>query len=181
MLIMVEKGIRGGMCHAIYRHAKANNKYMKNYDKNTASSFLIYLNANHLYGRAMSQKLPIGNFKWIKEDDLSNFNEDFKKNYDENRNKGYILETDAEYPKNLHKLHSDLPFLPERMKINKCSKLTCTVHNQKNYVMHIRALKYALNNGLVLKKVHRVIQFDQEAWLKKYIDINTKLRNEAKK
>ena len=131
MLIMVEKGIRGGMCHAIYRYAKANNKYMKNYDKNTASPFLIYLDVNNLFGWGMSQKLPVGNFKWIKKVDLSNLNEDFIKSYDENSGKGYILEIDPEYPKNLHKLHSDLPFLPERMKINKCSKFTCTVYDKK--------------------------------------------------
>ena len=81
MLLMVEKGIRWGMCNAIYRHAKANNKYMKNYDKNTASSFLVYLDANNLYGWAMSQKLSVKNFKWIKKDDLLKFNEDFTKQY----------------------------------------------------------------------------------------------------
>ena len=78
-------------------------------------------------------------------------------------------------------LHSNLPFLPERIKINKCSKLTCTVENKENYVIHIRALKQSINNGLIIKKVHRVIQFNQEAWLKPYIDMDTKLRKEAKK
>ena len=180
MLLMVEKGIRGGICHAIYKYAEANNKYMKNYEKNTESSYLEYLDANNLYGWAMSQKLPVDDFEWIKEDDLSKFNESFIKNYDENSDKGYILEVDVEYPKNLHKLHSDLPFLPERMKINKCSKLVCTVQDKENYVVHIRALKQALNHGLILKKVHRVIQFNQEAWLKLYIDMNTRLRKEAK-
>ena len=102
------------------------------------------------------------------------------KNYDENSDKGYILEVDVEYPKNLHKLHSDLAFLPERMEINKCSKLVCNVQNKENYVIHIRALKQALNNGLILKKVHSVIKFNQEAWLKPYINKNTKLRKEAK-
>ena len=102
------------------------------------------------------------------------------KNYDENSDKGYILEVDVEYPKNLHKLHSDLAFLPERMEINKCSKLVCNVQNKENYVIHIRALKQALNNGLLLKKVHRVIKFNQEAWLKSYISKNTELRKEAK-
>ena len=90
----------------------------------------------------------------------------FIKNYDENSDKGYILEVDIEYPKNLRKLHSDLSFLPERMKINKCNKLVCTVQDKENYVAHIRFLKQALNHGLILKKVHRVIQFNQEAWLK---------------
>ena len=116
--------------------------------------------------------------KWVK--NLLEFNEKFIKNYDENGDKGYVLEVDVEYPKSLHKLHSDLRFLPERMKINKCSKLTCTVQNKENCVIHRRALKQVLDNGLILKKVHRVIEFRQEAWLKSCIDMNTKLRKEAK-
>ena len=128
----------------------------------------------------MSQKLPVDGFKWIEKNNLSKFEEKFIKNYNENSDKGYILKVDVEYPKNLHKLHSDLPFLAERMKINKCSKLTCTMQNKENYVIHIRALKQALNNGLILKKDHSVIKFNQEAWLKPYIDKNTKLRKEAK-
>ena len=178
MLLMVEKGTRGGICQAIHRYAKANNKYMKNYDKNTTSSHLIYLDANNLYGWAMSQKLPVNGFEWV--EDLSQFKEDFIKNYDENSDKGYFLEVDVEYPKNLFSLHSDLPFLPERKKIGKCNKLVCDFHDKKNYVVHIKALKQALNHGLILKKVHRVIQFNQKAWLKPYIDMNTKLRKEAK-
>ena len=171
MLMTCGKGTRGGMCHAVYRYAKAN-KYMKNYDKNTESSYLVYLDANNLYGWAMSQKLPVGNFKWIEKDDLLKFDEKFIKNYDENSDKGYVLEVDVIISKNLHKLHSDLPLLPERVKINNSSKLTCNVQNKENYVVHIRALEKALNNG--------VIQFDQEAWLKIYIDGNTELRKEAK-
>ena len=153
---------------------------MKNYDKNIVSSFLEYLDSNKLYGWSMSQKLPIGNFKWIEKDDISKFDEKFIKNFDENSDKGYILEVDVEYPKNFHKLHRDLPFLPERMKINKYSKVSCTVQNKENYVIHMRALKQVLNNRFSLKKVHRVIQFDQEAWLKPHIDSNTKLRKEVK-
>ena len=153
---------------------------MNNYDKNTESRYLMYLDANNLYGWVMSQKLPVDNFKWIEKDDISNFNENFIKSCDENSDKGYIPEVDVEYPKNLHKLHSDLPFLPKKMKINKCSKLTSFVQNKENYVIQIRALKNALNNGLIFKKVHRVIQFSQEVWLKPYIDMNTRLRKEAK-
>ena len=118
---------------------------------------------------------------WMdKKDDLSKFDEKFIKNYDENSDKEYILEVDVEYLKNPHKLHSDLPFLPGRMKINKCGKLVCTIEDKKSYVVYIRPLKKALNHGLILKKVHRVIQFNQEVWLKPYIDMNTKLRKEAK-
>ena len=83
---------------------------------------------------------------------LSEFDERFIKNYDENNDKGYILEVDVEYPKNLFNLHSDLPFLPERKKIEKCKKLVCNIHNKENYVVHIRALKQALNHGLILKE-----------------------------
>ena len=126
----------------------------------------------------MCKKLPVSDFKWV--NDLSIFTEDFIKNYDESRDKGYILEVDVEYPRNVHKLHSDLPFLPERMKINKCTKLVCTTYNKENYVVHILALKQALNHGLKLTKVHRVIEFRQEAWLKPYIDMNTELRKKAK-
>ena len=104
-----------------------------------------------------------------------------QKSYEENsNNKGYILEIDVEYQKHLFNLHKYLPFLAERKKIEKCKKLVCNIHDKENYVVHIRALKQALNHGLILKKVHKVIQFNQKAWLKPYIDMNTKLRTEAK-
>ena len=178
MLLMIEKGIRGGMCQSTHRYAKANNKYMKNYDKNIESSYLMYLDANNLYGWAMSKKLPVNGFKW--ENDLSRFNERFIKSYNENSNKGYFLEVDVEYPKKIFSLHKDLPFLPERRKLEKIEKLVCGIENKEKYVIHIRALKQALNNGLKLKYVHRVITFQQKAWLKLYIDMNAKLRKEAK-
>ena len=111
---------------------------------------------------------------------MSKFTKEFIKNYDEDSDKGYNLEVDVKYPKKLHDLHSDLPFLPERMEIDKCKKLVCNLYNKKNHVVHIRSLKQALNHGLILKKVHGVIQFNQEAWLKPYIDMNTELRKKAK-
>ena len=178
MLLMVEEGTRGGMCHAIHRYAKANNKYMKNYDEKEESSYIQYLDANNLYGWAMSQKLPASGFKWGK--NMLKFTKEFIKNYDEDSDRGYILEVDVKYPKKLYDLHNDLPFSPERMKIDKCKKLACNLHNKKKYAVHIRSLKQALNHGLILKKVHRVIQFNQEAWLKPYIDMNTELRKKAK-
>ena len=178
---MVEKGIRGGICHSIHRYAKANNKYMQNYNNNEELSYIQYLDANNLYGWAMSRKLPVNGFKWLDTSETSNkINEDFIKNYDENNDKGYILEVDVKYPKRLHELHSDLPFLSERMEVNKCKKLVCNLFNKKKYVAHINALKQALNHGLKLKKIHRVIEFNQEAWLKPYIDMNTELRKVAK-
>ena len=108
------------------------------------------------------------------------FNEEFLKNYDEDSDKGYILEVDVECPMNVNNLHRNLPFLLEIIKINKCSKLLCNLYDKNNYVVHIGSLKQALNRGLILKKVHKVIQFNQEAWLKEYIDMNTELRKEAK-
>ena len=126
----------------------------------------------------MCKKLPVDGFKWI--DNLSIFTEDFIKNYNENSDIRYFFEVDIKYPKELFNKHKDLPFLPERMKINKCSKLVCTLHDKENYVIHIRALKQALNHGLVLKKVYSIIKFYQEARLKRYIDMNTTLRTEAK-
>ena len=174
---MVEKGIRGELCHSTQRYAKTNNKYMQNYNNNEESSYIQYLDANNLYGWAMSKKLPTDEFKWI---DNNEINEDFIKNYDENNDKGCILEVDVKYPKRLHVLHSDLQFLSERMEVNKCKKLVCNLCNKKKYIVDINALKQALNHGLKLKKIHRIIEFNQEAWLKPYIDLNTELRKEAK-
>ena len=130
---MVEKGTRGGICQAIHRYAKANNKHMENYDKNITSSYLVYLDANNLYEWAISQKLPVNDFKWG--EDLSKFNKDFIKNYDEHSDKGYFLKVDVEYPKNLFNLHTDSPFLPEREKIGKCNKLVCDFHYKKTMLL----------------------------------------------
>ena len=120
----------------------------------------------------------INNFKWV--EDTSKINEDFIKKYYENSKKGYILEVDGKYPKRLHDLHSDLPFLPKKIKIDKCKKLVCDLHNKKKYVVHIKSLKQARNHGLKLKRIHRIIEFNQKAWLKPYIDMNTELRKLAK-
>ena len=125
---------------------------MKNYDKNIESSDIEYSDSNSLYGQAMSQKLPVNNFKWVGKNNLSKLNGTFIKNYDENSDKGYMFEVDVEYPKKLVNLYSDLPFLPERKKIGKCNKLVCTVQDNENYVVHVRALKQALNHELILKK-----------------------------
>ena len=158
MLLMVEKGIRGGICHSIYRYAKANNKYMKDYDKNKESSYLQYWDVNNLYGWAMSQKLPVNNFEWIKE--TSQFNEDFIKNYIEESDDGYFFEVDVQYLEMLHELHNNLPFLSERIKIEKVEKLVANLHDTNEYFIPIRNLKQALSHGLVLEKVHRMIKFN---------------------
>ena len=109
------------------------------------------------------------------------FTEEFIKSYDEDSDKGYILDVDVEkYPEKLHSMHSDLPFLPERMKINKCEKLVCNICNKENYIIHMSSSRQALNHELKLKKVHKVIEFEREAWLKPYIVMNTELRMQAK-
>ena len=178
MFLTYEEGIHGGICSKAHSYAEANNKYMKNYDINKESSFLMYVDANNLYDWAMSKKFPVDGFKWV--DDLSMFTEDFIKNYDEEGDVGYLLAVDIEYPKTLRILHSDLPFLPDRMKVNKVKKLVCNVTDKENYSIHIDALKRAVNHGLVLKKVHCFLSFRQQAWLKPYIDLNTELRKNAK-
>ena len=138
----------------------------------------MYVDANNLYGWAISKKLSVDGFRWV--DDLSMFTEDFIKSYDEEGDVGYLLVVDIEYPKTLRMLHSDLPFLPDRIKVNKVEKLVCYVTDKENYSIHIFALKQALNHGLKLIRVHSVISFRQEAWLKPYIDLNTELRKKAK-
>ena len=148
MLLMIESGIRGGMCQPIHWNAEANNTYMNNYDKSIESSYLMYLDANNLYGWAMSKKIPVNGFKW--ENDLSRFNENFIKNYNKNSDVKYFLEVDIEYPKQLRSSHQDLTFLPERKKLEKVEKRVCSIEDKGKYVIHIRALKQTLNHGLIL-------------------------------
>ena len=167
----------GGICHAIQRYAKANNKYLNDHDKNKESSYIQYLDANNLYGMAMSEKLPVKGFKWMT--DISIMNEEFVKSCNKNSGKGYILKVDVDYPHELQNLHSDLPFLPERMVVNNTKKLICNLQDKKDYVIHINVLKQALDHGLKLIKVNQLIEFDQEAWLKEYINFKTELRKNA--
>ena len=125
---MVKKVIRGGICHTIYRYAKANDKYKKDYDKNKESSYLQYWDVGNLYEWAMSQKLPVNNFEWLK--DTSQFNEDFIRNYNEKSDGRYFVEVDVQYTEKLYELYNDLPFLPKRMKIEKVEKLVTNLHDK---------------------------------------------------
>ena len=143
--------------------------------KNKELSYLKYWDVNDLYRWAMSQKLQVNIFEQIK--DISQFNEGFIKKYDEENDEEYFLEVDIQYPKILHELRNDLPILPARMKVE---KLLVNLHDKTECFIHIRNVKQALKNRLILKKVHGVIEFNQKPWLKPYFDVNTMLREKAK-
>ena len=148
------------------------------FDPEKGSSFLQYLDANNLYGWAMIQKLPTGGFKWV--NDMSKFTSEKIGSLAKHGSKDYLLEVDVKYPEGLHDLHNDLPFMCEKMVINKVEKMVPNLYGKKNCVIHVRALDQALKHGLILEKVHHVVEFDQSAWLAPYIDFNTELRKKAK-
>ena len=170
MLLMIEKGIRGGVSMISNRYAKANNKYMgESFIDTMISTYIMYLDANNLYGWAMSKPLPTHGFEWMKVDELETWEK-----------LPCILEVDLEYPKNLHDLHNDYPLAPEQIVVNKVSKLIPNLGNKKKYVLHYENLKQYLKLGLKLTHIHRGIKFKESPWLEKYISLNTKLRTEAK-
>ena len=163
MLLMVEEGIRGGICHAMQRYAKANNKYMKDYDRKKKSSYIQYLDPNNLYGKPMAEKLPVRGFNWV--NDISKIDEDFVKDYNKNDNKGYILEVDVDYPNKLQNLHSDLPFLSERMVINNTKKTKGTKKCVVNKMSRFEGYKKCLfSNGKVLKSQLRFKSENHEVY-----------------
>ena len=194
MFLFIEKGMRGGISYIANRYGKANNKYMKNNNPEEASKYIAYLDANNLYGWAMSQYLPTGGFKWLTEEevDLSKYNDESEK--------GLVLEVDLEYPEELHDLHNDYPLAPEKIKVTEdmlspycreiaekfkvkvglVEKLVPTLGKKEKYVLHYRNLQLYMSLGLKLTKIHRALQFNQSPWLKPYIDFNTKKRAEAK-
>ena len=202
MILMIENGIRGGITQAIHKCSSANNKYMESYIVDILSSYLMYLDINNLYGYAMCRKLPLNGFKWVR--NLAKITNEFIMNYDaETSEKGYVLEADIEYPKELYKEHSELPFCPSKNEkpttntkytssIQKATKnneeflskpnqkLLTTLYDKEKYVVQITTLQQALKYGLKLKKKHRAISFRHSNWLKPYIYLNTKLRSEAK-
>ena len=197
MFQFIEKGMRGGTSYIANRYGKANNRYMKTYDEKAPSKYIMYLDANNLYGWAMSQYLPTGGFKWLAKNQIDKIN---LAKYKEDSNKGLILEVDLEYPKELHDLHNDYPLAAEKVKVNKdmlsnyCQeiankfnvstglvhKLIPTLNNKEKYVLHYRNLQLYTDLGLKITKVHRVLEFNQSPWLKEYIDFNTEKRTNAK-
>ena len=197
MFQFIDKGMRGGISYIANRYGKANNKYMKEYDEKAPSKYIMYLDANNLYGWAMSQYLPTGNFKWISDKEIKRI--DLGK-YKADGKKGLILEVDLEYPQELHDLHNDYPLAPEKTKVSSgmlseyckkiadkynisiglVNKLIPTLRDKEGYVLHYRNLQLYLDLGLKIKKVRRVLKFDQSPWLKQYIDFNTEKRKHAK-
>ena len=179
MLLMIEKGIRGGISIISNRYGEANNKYMKDYDKTKLSKFLMYLDANNLYGWAMTQKLPVHSFKEMTNKELENiFNNQIVQVWEKTP---CILEVDLEYPEELHDLHNDYPLCPERVECDHgVKKLIPNLRHKNNYVIHYRNLIQCLRLGMKLKKIHRGIKFFESAWLKPYIDKNVILRTQAK-
>ena len=194
MQLLIEKGLRGGISYIAHRYAKANNKYLPDYNPEKEDSYLMYLDANNLYGWAMSQPLPTGDFKWLDPEKVKLFD------YDESSKKGIILEVDLKYPEELHDLHNDYPCTPQKMIITdnmlsdytrkikeensvssgKVPKLVTTLYDKKKYVIHYRNLQQCLELGMKITKIHRVLEFDQSPWLKEYIDFNTKKRMNTK-
>ena len=169
MLLMFEKGVRGGISMISTRHSKANNKYMgKKFDASKPSMYIMYVDANNLYGWAMCKKLPTGGFKWMTKEELENW-----------RSCACILEVDLEYCKELHDLHNDYPLAPERLMINKVEKLIPNLNDKKKYVIHYESLKQYESLGLKITHIHRGIKFEESDWMKQYIDLNTRLRAEA--
>ena len=197
MFQFIEKGMHDGVSYITNRYGEANNKYIKEYDEKAPSKYIMYLDANNLYGWAMSQYLPTGNFKWMTNKKIEQINLGKYKTDDK---KGLILEVDLEYPQELHDMHNDYPVCPEKVKVSNdmlsgyckkvaekykisivlVSKLIPTLRDNKEYVLHYRNLQLYLDLGLKIKKVHRVLKFDQSPWLKQYIDFNTEKRKHAK-
>ena len=195
MFQFFERGMRRGTSYIAHRHSAANNKYMDKYNEDEESKFLMYLDANNLYGWAMSQPLPSGEFEWVEDTDNINLDD-----YINDEGRGMVLEVDMEYPSKLHDLHNGYPLAPESMKIkpemlsdyarNMAEKFNLTVGEvhklvtslgpRKNYVVHVRNLKLYTDLGMKLTKVHRAVTFKQSCWLKDYIAFNAKMRSASK-
>ncbi|XP_026815430.1 uncharacterized protein LOC113555237 isoform X2 [Rhopalosiphum maidis] len=175
MHLFFENSIRGGLTQASMRYAKANHENTPDYDTKNPKSWIVYQDCNNLYGWAMSQYMPYGYFEWVdpKLDGLDVLTP--------TSDIGRVYEVDISYPQHLHNKHNDLPFLPEN-KIppgSRVKKLVATLHSKKNYIIHYRNLQQAIANGLIVEKVHRVLEFRQSDWLATYIHLNTEMRKKA--
>ena len=191
--LFIEKGLRGGISYIAKRYAKANNKYLNDYDPKRPSTFISYLDMNNLYGWAMSEYLPYKGFKWLK-----NIDKFDTMSINDKSPIGYFLKVDLEYPDELHELYNDFPLAPEKfavssdmlskyckkiaykyeIKVGDVKKLITNLGNKTNYVVRYRNLQLYLSLGMKLTKIHRILKFKQSGWMKKYIDFNTK-KNEC--
>ena len=180
---MFEKGIRGGISHISKRYAEASNKYMKDYNPDEGSTYIQYLDANNLYGWAMSQSPSTQGFKWMKnltKESLMDILEKANSSMlNPRKGKGYIFEVDLEYPRKLWKSHNNYPLAPEKMIVNGVEKLICHFKSRKNYVVHYRNLRQYLEMRMKITAVHRGISFYQSSWMEPYIRKNTELRKTA--
>ena len=180
MLLMFEKGIRGGISIISNRYGEANNKYMgRGFNKNKPSKYLMFLDENNLYGCAISMKLPTHGFKWLTNGEMEKlYNNQVVQVWEKTP---CILDVDLEYPDKLHDLHNDYPFCPERVKCkNGVEKLIANLRNKTNYIIHYKNLIQCLKAGMKLKKIYRGIKFVESEWMKPYIEKNTNLRAKAK-
>lgn len=157
--MMFEQGIRGrGITHIAKKYEEANNKYMRDYDSNRPSKYIQYLDANNLYGCAMSRKLPAHGFKWLKDLTVEKTKELITK---KRKNRGFVFEVDLEYPEELWGLHNDYPLAPEKIKKGNAEKLIGSFYPKKNYVIHYKNLKQYLNLGMKVTAVHGGIAFQE--------------------
>jgi hypothetical protein len=191
--LMFENSMRGGISTITHRHAKANNPLLPDYDSSLPNSYIMYLDCNNLYGHAMTESLPTGNFRFMSEAEVDNFDLD---SYDDSSRKGCVLEVDLEYPPELHDKHNDYPLAAERLTVSKemlspycnsfdkkhinCPKLVPNLMNKTKYVVHYKNLKLYLQLGMKLTRIHRVVEFAQSRWMAKYIEFNTSMRTKAK-
>ncbi|HZD82294.1 MAG TPA: DNA polymerase, partial [Nitrososphaeraceae archaeon] len=179
MYLFFESSIHGGITSTVKRYSKANNKNVPNYNPNEPPNSLLYIDANNLYGYAMSQHLPLEDFEFVR--DLSIFTDDFISKIPPDGTTGYFLEVDLKYPESLHDRHNSLPLCPEKKKPANGSveKLLCTLEDKYNYVLHYRTLQFCLSQGMILTKVHRAVSFIQAAFLTSYIQKNTEFRQHS--
>ena len=160
ILLMIESGIRG-IATISYRYAKANNEYMgTEFDPAEESKFISYLDANNLYGWAMSKQLPTSGFNWMTDNELDDW-----------KHLSCFLEVDLEYSEDLHSLHNNYPLAPERTKIRNVEKLIQNLNNKTNYVVHYEILKLYESLSFKITKMHRGIKFEENAWLEEYINL----------
>ena len=175
MFRFFERQIRGGVSSVFHRFSQANNKFMKDFDPSQPSKFIVYLDANSLYPTAMMQPLPVGGFEWLSEGVL----EKWEKIVD-SEDLGCVLEVDLEYPAELHDFHNDFPLAPELMEVGGIHKLIPNLKDKEKMVLDGRNLKLFLSLGMKLKKIRRGIGFREKAFMKPFIEWNTKLRTAAR-